>query len=129
MKRLTSWTLVLTVLFASQHLHAAQGTVVDRSSGYWYAYASKLPIGATVRVRTTDGKRHTATLAVVDPESITLELKTRIPEPARRVPYSEILQLELKKNGSPIARSVAIGAGVGAGFFLVMLGIFAASWD
>ena len=38
-------------------------------------------------------------------------------------------QLELGKNGSAIAKSVAIGAGVGAGFFLVMMGIFAASWD
>ena len=62
MKRFIS-SIVLMCMLAPGAALAGQGVVVDRSPGYWYLYAEKLPIGATVRVRTTDGKRHTAVLA------------------------------------------------------------------
>ena len=125
-----TWLLLMCLLVSNLRLDAEQGTVFDRSPEYWYAYASKLPIGATVRVRTADGKRHTAVLALVDQDGIALESKTRIPEPARRVPYTQLLQLELAtKNGTSMAKAAAVGAGIGAGFFLVLLAILASSWD
>ena len=118
MKRFT-WLLLMCLLVPNVTLSAEQGTAFDRSPEYWHAYASKLPIGATVRVRTTDGKRQTAVLTVVDQDGIALEFKTRIPEPARRVPYTQLLQLELaKQNGTSMAKAAAVGAGIGAGFFL-----------
>ena len=95
MKRFIS-SIVLMCLLAPSVAFAGQGVAVERSPGYWYSYAEKLPIGATVRVRTTDGKRHTAVLALVDRDGITVELKSRIPEPARRISYDQIQQLELK---------------------------------
>jgi hypothetical protein len=113
--------VILSVLMPAFSLAAGQGTPIDRTNEYWYAYAEKLPIGATIRVRTTDGKRHTAVLTVVDRDGITLERKTRLPEPARRIHFSEIQQLELKKNGSGILKSVGIGAAVGAGAVLGMM--------
>jgi hypothetical protein len=103
--------------------------VVERSPEYWYSYAEKLPIGATVRVRTTDGKRHTAVLALVDRNGITLESKSRVPEPARRFPYDQIQQLELKTNGASMAKAAGVGAAIGAGTFLGLLALLAASWD
>ncbi len=125
-----TWLLLMCLLVSNLRLDAEQGTVFDRSPEYWYAYASKLPIGATVRVRTADGKRHTAVLALVDQDGIALESKTRIPEPARRVRYTQLLQLELAtKNGTSMAKAAAVGAGIGAGFFLVLLAILASSWD
>ncbi len=129
MIRVISWVLVVALFVPSAGYCGEQGTPIDRSPGYWYAYASKLPIGATVRVRTTDGRRQTAVLALVDQEGIALEAKTRIPEPARRIPYDQLTQLELKQNGSNIAKAVAIGASVGAGVFVLILAAFAASWD
>ena len=108
---------------------AEQGIVVERSPGYWYSYAEKLPIGATVRVRTADGKRHTAVLAVVDRDGIVLEWKSRVPEPARRFPYEQIQQLELKTNGSSMAKAAAVGAAIGAGTFIGLLALLAANWD
>ncbi len=129
MKRFT-WLLLMCLLVSTLRLNAEQGTVFDRSPEYWYAYASKLPIGATVRVRTADGKRHTAVLTLVDQDGIALESKARIPEPARRVPYTQLLQLELAtKNGTSMAKAAAVGAGIGAGFFLVLFAILASSWD
>ena len=130
MKRFISSLLVMCLIVPNLALSAEQGTPIDRTPEYWYAYASKLPIGSTVRVRTMDGKRQTAVLALVDANGIALELKTRIPEPARRIPYNELSQLELaKKNGSSLARAVAVGAGVGGGVFFVLLAIFFSSWD
>ena len=128
MKRFIS-SIVLTCMLAPGVAFAEQGVVVERSPAYWYSYAEKLPIGATVRVRTADGKRHTAVLAVVDRDGITVEPKSRVPEPARRFPYEQIQQLELKANGSNVAKAVAIGAAIGAGTFMGLLALLAASWD
>ena len=129
MIRVISWILIVALFVPSAAYCGDQGTPIDRSPSYWYAYASKLPIGATVRVRTTDGKRQTAVLALVDPDGIALEAKTRVPEPARRIAYDQLTQLELKQNGSNIAKAAAIGAGIGAGVFVVLLAALASSWD
>src|SRR3989337_1311651 len=103
-------SIVMMCLVAPGVALAGQGIVVERTPGDWYSYAERLPIGATVRVRTTDGKRHTAVLALVDRDGITVEMKSRIPEPARRFPYDQIQQLELKTNGSSMAKAAAVGA-------------------
>jgi hypothetical protein len=128
MKTLTA-SIVLMCLLSPGAALAAQGVVVERTPAYWYSYAEKLPIGATIRVRTSDGTRRTAVLALVDREGITVELKSRIPEPARRIAYDQIQQLELKTNGSSIAKAAAVGSAIGAGTFLGLLMLLAASWD
>lgn len=121
--------LVIACLVAPAIAFGEQGIIVDRTPAYWYAYAEKLPVGATVHVRTTDGKRHTALLSLVDRDGITVEMKTRIPEPARRFPYDQIQQLELKSNGASMAKAAAVGAAIGAGTFITLLALLAASWD
>ena len=128
MRRLASIVVLMGLLAPSVAL-AGQGMVVERTPAYWYSYAEKLPIGSTVRLRTTDGKRHTAVLALVDRDGITVELKSRIPEPARRIPYAEIQQLELKTNGASMVKAAAIGAAIGAGAFVGLLALLAANWD
>ena len=129
MKRYVS-SLVLMCLLAPSVALAEQAVVVDRTPAYWYAYAENLPIGSTVRIRTTDGKRHTVVLSLVDRDGITVETKSRIPEPARRFPYEQIQQLELKtNNGASMAKAAAVGAAIGAGTFITLLALLAASWD
>ena len=128
MKRIISSAVLMCVL-SPFVAFAGQGVAVERSPEYWYSYAEKLPIGATVRVRTADGKRHTAVLALVDRDGITVELKSRIPEPARRISYDQIQQLELKTNGSSMVKAAAVGSAVGAGAFLGLLALLAANWD
>jgi len=128
MKHFTA-SIVLLCLLAPAVALAGQGVVVERTPAYWYSYAEKLPIGATVRVRTIDGTRRTAVLALVDRDGITVELKSRIPEPARRISYDQIQQLELKTNGSSIAKAAAVGSAIGAGTFVGLLMLLAASWD
>ena len=129
MNRIVSSFLVLCILMPTPVLFAGQAVAVDRSPEYWYSYAAKLPIGSTVNVRTADGTRQTAVLTIVDQEGVTLEPRTRIPEPPRRIRYQDIEQLTLKKNGGSVAKAVAIGAGIGAGTFMGLLAILAANWD
>jgi hypothetical protein len=129
MKRSIAVVVTIMLLISSTAIRAQQSSAVPRSPEYWLAYAAKLPIGSTVRVRTSDGKRLTAVLAIVDTESITLEPRTRIPEPPRRIPFDQLQQLELKPNGSSLGKSIAAGAAVGAGTFFGVLLILAAAWD
>ena len=128
MKRLISSVIAMCLLASSAAL-AAQGTIVQHTPDYWYSYAEKLPIGSTVQLRTTDGKRHTAVLALVERDGIIVEFRTRIPEPARRFAYDQIEQLEPKQNGASIAKAAAVGTAIGAGTFLGLLMLLAANWD
>jgi hypothetical protein len=129
MKRFISMVMMLGLLTPSLAL-AGQGVAVERTPEYWFSYAEKLPIGSTVRVRTTDGARRTAVLALVDRDGITIELKSRIPEPARRIRYEQIEQLELKTaNGASMAKAAGVGAAIGAGTFVGLLMLLAANWD
>lgn len=129
MMRLITAILVVASLTANA-VFASQGSEpVARSAAYWFAYASKLPIGSTVRVRTADGHRDTAVLAVVDREGITVERRSRIPKPPVRIVYGNLLQLEPEQKGSGVGKAIAIGAAVGAGTFLGIMLFIAAAMD
>jgi len=128
-KRLLALLVVLTNLSTSAAF-ASQGTEpVVRSPEYWFAYASKLPIGSRVRVRTTDGHRETLVLAVVDDEGITLERTTRTLEAPVRIAYANLSQLEPQKDGSGVGKAIAIGAAVGAATFFGILLFFSTAMN
>src|SRR6266550_4499481 len=97
MKRILS-SIVIVALLGSATAVSAQsaGTSTSRSVDYWLRYTGKLPIGSTIRVRTSDGKRMTAVLAVVDESGITVEPKTRVPESPRHISFEQLEQIELK---------------------------------
>ena len=95
----------------------------------WQRYAARLPIGSTVKIGTTDGERVTAVLMIVDDTGITVKPRTRIPEPARQVPFDRLVKLELAGEGASVARAAAVGGGVGAGVFLGLLMLLFAGLD
>ena len=69
-----------------------------------------------------EGKGVKGTLMVVEPDAIVVKPKARIARPERRLPYTEIEFVELQeRNGSNIAKSVAIGMATGAGAFLGLM--------
>lgn len=105
------------------------GTAARQDPDVWQRYAARLPIGSTVRIGTTDGERLTAVLMIVDDSGITVKPKTRIPEPARQVPFDRLVKLEIAGEGASVARAAAIGGGVGAGVFLGLLMLLFASLD
>jgi hypothetical protein len=86
------------------------------------AYVGKLPIGAIVKVKMKEGKGVKGTLMVIEPDAIVVKPKTRIARPERRLPLTEIEFVELQeRNGTNIAKSVAIGVATGAGAFLGLM--------
>jgi hypothetical protein len=99
------------------------------SSTVWRQYASGLPIGSRVRVRTTDGERLNAVLMAVDDTGITVKPRTRIPEPARPLPFDRLAELELAREDSNIAKAAIVGGGVGAGVFLGLMMLLFAGLD
>ena len=95
----------------------------------WRQYAMRLPIGSTVKIRTTGGERWTAVLLTVDDSGVTVKPKTRIPEPLRQLPFDRLAQLELAQADSNIAKAAAIGGAVGGGVFLGLLMLLLANVD
>ena len=132
MKRIISSIVAVTFLLSGASAGAQTASTYDRvehSREYWMKYTERLPVGSTVRVRTTDGQRVTAVLTIVDDTGITLQPKTRIPEKPRHVRFENLDQVELKQNGSSVGKAVGIGVGVGVAAFFGMLAILAASWS
>jgi hypothetical protein len=86
------------------------------------SYVAKLPIGSVVKVKMKEGKGVKGTLMVIEPDAIVVKPKARIARPERRLPFTEIEFVELQeRNGSNIAKSVAIGMATGAGAFLGLI--------
>src|SRR5262249_55901086 len=56
--------------------------------------ARQIPIGATVKLRTTDGQRFKAVLFGVDGEGITVKPATRIPVASLRIAYGRLDSVE-----------------------------------
>jgi hypothetical protein len=130
-KRTLSSILVFAMMASSLPLDAqAIGTPVPASVDYWRQYTARLPIGSMLRVRTADGKSLSAMLAIVDDTAITVQPKTRVPEPPRRIAFDDLRQIEIRQNGASLAKATAIGAAVGVGaFFGSLLLLLAAAED
>jgi hypothetical protein len=91
----------------------------------WRAYAAKLPIGSTLRIR-SERDRFVASLLAVDDSGILVKPKTRVPEPARHLSFDALDELALYADGATADRAGAIVAGVGSGagaFFLLLLAL------
>jgi hypothetical protein len=130
-KRALPSILALAIIVSALPVHAqSSGTPTQTSAEFWKQYTEKLPIGSTLRVRTADGKSMTAVLAIVDETAITVAPKTRVPVPPRRIAFDDLRQLELRQNGTSLAKATAVGAAVGvAAFFGTLLLLLATVSD
>jgi len=90
----------------------------------WRQVAEAIPLGTKVKVQTIEGRRVSGTLMRVDSTSVMVKRNTRLPEPAVVVPFDLVSNIE-KDTGSnvSVAKSILIGAGVGAGVLLTMFAI------
>jgi len=96
----------------------------------WRTFAQKLDTGSDVRVRLQNGQRFRATLIDARSDALVLQPRTRRPVPVQSVAYDAITSLERHDNrGSNVGKAIGIGATVGAGTFLAILAIFAATLD
>ena len=105
-----------------------EGPQVDRA--VLSEYVQRLPPGTGVRVDRAGGKTLRGTLIKASAESIVVQPKTRIPEPAVEIPLNELLRVVPETtNGSNLGKAIGIGVAAGAGaalgVFLLILAMFA----
>jgi hypothetical protein len=118
MKRLCALLVISALAFSGCAANgpAIGGQRVADPPELWRAYTEKLPIGSTVRIRTSDGDSFSASLLAVDGTGVTVKPRTRLSEPTRHVTFDRLDQLEIEPlNSGPGARAGAIAIGVATG--------------
>ncbi len=87
--------------------------------------ASAIPLGSRVKAQTTRGSRVNGTLLSVTDEAVIIKKKTRLPEPAVTVAFTELAELELQTGqGMSAGKVIGIGLAAGAGAILTLFAFF-----
>jgi hypothetical protein len=116
----TGVALALLVALFAPAVHA-------QDQDLWRSFAEKLPPGAFVVVRLSNGSTVKGHLVQVAPDTITVLAKTRLPVPARALAFADIASIDRQKEGmSPGAKVLAGVGAAGAAVFLVFLAAVAA---
>ena len=89
--------------------------------------AERIPVGATVKLRMRDGERLKAVLLASDQGAIRVKPVTRRPEPSRRLEYDAIEKIERYQDHVSLGKYSGVGAAIGAGVFLTLLGLAVSS--
>ena len=87
----------------------------------------RIPTGATVKLRMRDGERLKAVLFGADQSGIRVKPVTRRPELSFRISYDRIESIERYQDRVSVGKYAGVGATIGAGVLLVLLGIAAGS--
>ena len=82
--------------------------------------AQRVPIGATIKLRTTDGQRFKAVLFAVDDDGITVKPATRNPVASMKIPFDRLDSLERDEGRIHFGRYVGIGAAVGGAMLFIL---------
>jgi hypothetical protein len=129
-------TLVLSVLVAMfaagpLDLWASQKSASsDREAQALKQMAAAIPLGSRVKVHTNNGKRLNGTLMSVSDDAVIIKKRTRLPEPAVTVAFTELSSLELQTGeGMSAGKVVGIGLAAGAGAIITLIVFFAAIDD
>ena len=84
--------------------------------------AQRVPIGATIKLRTTDGQRLKAVLFGVDDDGIIVKPATRIPGVSRRIAFDRLDSLERDEGRIHWGRYIGVGAAVGGAMLFILFG-------
>lgn len=87
----------------------------------WHALMVQFEPAAFVSVRLNDGTRLKGTVVSAQETSFTLQVRTRIPVPAREIRYTEVAAVERAKIGMNPAAKVLLGVGISFGALLITL--------
>ena len=119
-------TVIALFVVAMLSVQPLSAQVADTAE-LWRAFAEKVEVGSSLKVRLHDGRKFTATLVQAQPGALLLQPKTRVPVPVQPVPYESIVSIERVRNGGIGAgKAAAIGVVTGVGAFFATLLIFIA---
>jgi len=120
MKRTCAIAVISALMFTVPAGAGERATVRQENPDLWRVFVQKLPIGSVLKIRTKDGERLTAILFVVDDGGMTVKPKTRYAEPARRIAFDRLDNVELQREGVNYGKAAGIGAAVGASAVLLL---------
>jgi hypothetical protein len=127
---MTSRSFVAALIAITLMLPAPALAQQQVSGDIWRTFAQKLDTGSDVMVRLQNGQRFRATLIEARPDALVLQPRTRRPVPVQPVAYDAISSLERHDSrGANLGKAIGIGAAVGAGTFLAIFAILAATFD
>jgi hypothetical protein len=97
----------------------------------WHSFAEKLPPGARVVVRLTNGSTVQGQVVRITQDAMTVLPKKRLPEPVRVVAFDDVQSIETRKEGMSPGAKVLAGAGAAAGVMLLILvsALASGGWD
>ena len=121
-------SIALIALVVAGQPASAQQPVNEAES--WQTLASRLEAGASVEVRLKDGSRVRGTVVTSDAEALQVKPHTRLPEPIRTIPFSDVDSIERWKEGMMPGTKTLVGVGIGAGvwFLAVVMALAAGSY-
>jgi hypothetical protein len=104
----------------------AGGRITDRD--VLAEYVQRLPPGSVVRVERAKGPALRGTLMKATGQSLIIQPRTRVPEPAVEVALSEVLSVvpDPPNNGAMLGKAIGVGAAAGAGAALAVFFIIVA---
>jgi len=124
---MTSVIVLCVVALLTVQPAAAQ---VTPTADVWRAFAGKVEVGASVKVRLQGGRTFTATLVQAQHDVLLLQPRTRRAVPVQPVTYESIVSIErLRGGGIGAGKAAAVGVATGVGAFLATLLIFIAAID
>ena len=121
MTRRCAIAIIVAWMFTASAAAGERASDRQEPGDLWRAFVHKVPIGSVVKIRTQDGERLTAILFVVDEAGMTVKPKTRYAEPARRIPFDRLDNVEVQRPGVNYGKAAAIGAAVGSSVLLLLL--------
>jgi hypothetical protein len=117
---MTAWirTMAMWLLIGA---FACPGICAAQDDDLWRARAGRIPIGATVKLRTNDGERLKAVLMRVDESGILVRPATRLPEPSRHVAFDSLADFERYYDRVSFPKYIGLGAAIAGSVFLTLL--------
>lgn len=77
----------------------------------WQSMAATLQPGTFVEVRLKDGAHFKGTLMQRSGDSVVVKPRTRVPVPAREIPFTDLESIDVAKKGMSPGMKVLIGVG------------------
>jgi hypothetical protein len=116
--------VMLSISIVPTLAQAQEALGADAEAAAFKQLAAGIPLGARVKVQSRNGRRMTATLMSISDDAIVVKRESRVPEPAVRIPFTELTRLHLEeKSGFSIAKAVGVGLAAGVGAILTLFAI------
>jgi hypothetical protein len=121
-------TRVATQASPRPNTTASRVSTVQRDAEDWRRYIANLPIGTKLTLDLADGARVAGNIVSVEQGAVIMQPRTRLPSPAKRVPFDLIVAIVPDSSGGvDTGKAIAIGAAAGAvsfvAFFLIIWGL------